>query len=69
MIFISDLVHRKEVYADEICSGIAHGRVLTIEFYTYKRHKLDLLHFDIFTDLFRKDKLSSFLPEIYLYRL
>ena len=39
--------------AGELCSGIANGRVLTLELYTHRRQKLTLLH--LFTGLFSED--------------
>ena len=42
---------------DELCSGIANGRVLTVEFYTRRNQEL-FLH--LFTNLFRKDSSKLF---------
>ena len=38
---------------EELCSGIANGRMLNLKLYTHRRQKLTLLH--LFTDLFETD--------------
>ena len=39
-----------EYNVDELCPGIANGRVLNLELYALRRQKLTLLH--LFSDLF-----------------
>ena len=41
------------LYTDELCSGIANGRVLNLELHTHRKQKLTLLR--LFTDLFSKE--------------
>ena len=55
-IFFTKLSTRRAT--DELCSGIANGRVLILELYTHRRQTLTLLH--LFIDLFRKENFPDF---------
>ena len=46
-------LHLHLYHTDELYSGIANGRVLTVELYAHRNQKSIFLH--LFTELFHKD--------------